>query len=208
MKQSNAIIGITGGIATGKSTVTKILLDKGFTVIDADKIAKKVVEIGEPCYVDIVDVFGKKILNEYLEIDRKKLGDIIFKDEEARKKLNRIVHPKVFDEIKKHINLNELKNKIIFLDIPLLIESIKEMGQNDIYADEIWLIYVELDTQIDRLMNRDKISKDEALMKINAQMSLEEKKQYADRIIYNDGTIEELKIKISKIIDEVEFKLV
>src|SRR5699024_5078503 len=111
------IIGITGGIATGKSTVTNFLIDKGYKVIDADKIAREVVEKGEIAYDEIVNYFGNNILKKDGSIDRKKLGEIIFNDQNKRTKLNSIVHPQVIKKIKENINLCSKNNNILFVDI-------------------------------------------------------------------------------------------
>ncbi|WP_204260310.1 dephospho-CoA kinase [Caloranaerobacter azorensis] len=117
------MIGLTGGIATGKSTVTRLLREFGYVVIDADKIAKEVVDVGKRAYLDIVKEFGEDILDENNRIDRKRLGEIIFKDEKKRRKLNQIVHPIVIQEMIDKIEQLSDDKDVIFLDIPLLIEE-------------------------------------------------------------------------------------
>ncbi|NLW22417.1 MAG: dephospho-CoA kinase [Tissierellia bacterium] len=195
------IIGLTGGIATGKSTVSSILQKLGFKVIDADKIARDVVEKGKPAYREIIHTFGKDILDEYGDINRRKLADIIFENPFHREKLNRIVHPYVFVTIKDSIAESECE-KIIFLDIPLLIEEMDKLKEHKIDIDEIWLVYVDERTQLDRLMKRDSISEEEALKRIRAQMPIEDKKKYATRIIDNRVDLERLKKQVEGIIDE------
>lgn len=205
MKQNNPkIIGITGGIATGKSTVTDILIKKGYIVIDADKIARQVVDIGLPAYEEVVSYFGKSILKEDGAIDRQKLGNQIFCDESSRKKLNDIVHPYVLSAIKKNIDKYIGEEKILFLDIPLLIEEIDKFQEHKIYFDEIWLIYVDEKTQLNRLLKRDGINEKEGIYKIKAQMPIDMKKDYATRIIDNRGD----KKALEKQIDDILFKII
>lgn len=204
MKQNKCIlIGLTGGIASGKSTVSSTLREKGYTVIDADKIAREVVEIDKPAYKEIVNFFGNEILCEDRTINRKILGRIIFNDESLRKKLNTITHPYIFQEIKRQINLHCSKKNLVFLDIPLLFEEYEMIKKYNICFDEIWLVYVDKNTQIRRLMDRDLITKEEALSKINSQMSLEKKREKSTRIINNQGDLLELKDKIEDILNKL-----
>lgn len=190
MIQNNcSIIGLTGGIGTGKSTVSKILIEKGFKVIDADKISREVVEVGKPAYKEIVEVFGSRILLEDKTLNRKKLGRLIFSSNSLRKLLNNIIHPYIWESIKLEIEKYCMNNEIIFLDAPLLIEELDKLDLYGIKLEEIWLVYTDLNTQLLRLMERDNISEEDAKGKINAQMNLEEKKMYADRIIDNSGDL-------------------
>lgn len=204
MKQNNCkIIGLTGGISTGKSTTANILLKKGYSLIDADKIAREVVEVARPAYIKIVEEFGEGILNEDKTINRKALGKLIFSNEEARKKLNNISHPYIFQSIKEKIEELSKDNSIIFLDIPLLFEVYSLLNEYGIRFDEIWLVYLDRDTQLERLMKRDKITKEEALRKINSQMDIEEKKKKASKIIDNRGDISSLEKQIDKLLKEL-----
>lgn len=204
MKQNKPIIiGLTGGIATGKSTVSKILIDKGYSLIDADKIAREVVDINEPAYLKIVDKFGLGILRDDKSIDRKALGRIIFKDEDARDSLNNIIHPYVFKTIKSEI-INLSRDKpIIFVDIPLLFEEFQEFEKYNIVFDEIWLVYLEEEIQINRLIKRDGISKAEALRKIQSQMAIDNKRARASKIIDNSGDTKDLYIQLNKLLVEL-----
>lgn len=196
------IIGITGGIATGKSTVSGIIVNMGYKVIDADKIAKDVVKIGKPGYQKIIDVFGKGILDENCNINRKKLGRLIFEDSILREKLNNIVHSFVLESIKDLIN--KYRNEsIIFVDVPLLIEEMDKLNEYEITFDEIWLVYVDESTQLDRLIKRDLISKDEAIKKIRAQIPIELKREYATRIIDNRKDLETLEEQVKNIVDKL-----
>ena len=204
MKPNNyKTIGITGGIATGKSTVTNIIKKTGYIVIDADKIARDVVEKNKPAYMELVDFFGEDILAKDRNIDRKKLGSIIFGDESLRKKLNEIVHPYVFQSIREEISKYGEMEKLIFLDIPLLIEELDNFKKHKIYFDEIWLVYIDKKTELNRLMKRDSIDENKALDKINSQISIEMKKEYVNRILDNRGNIKDLEEQIDKILKEI-----
>ena len=193
-------IGITGGIATGKSTVSEMVRELGFTVIDADVIARQVVEPGEEAYKQIIEKFGEDVLLVNGEIDRKKLGEIIFNHPEKRLLLNSIVHPfvrkKMLEEKERAIQNNE---KALFLDIPLLFES-KLFS----YVDKIIVVYVDEELQLQRLMKRNQLTKEEALSRIRSQISIEEKRQKADKVIDNRGTLEETKNQLITILKEWE----
>lgn len=203
MTQSKTkVIGITGGISTGKSTVTKILRKKGFKVIDADVISRAVLNIDEEAYCKVVKFFSRDILNDDKTINRKLLGEKIFKDKILRKKLNSITHPVIMKIIKEEIDLN-YNEDILFLDIPLLIEIYESLDKYDIYIDEIWLIYCDKETQIKRLMKRDEITLESARLKVNAQMDIEEKKKYADKIIYNTKDKEQLEKDIENLLNKM-----
>lgn len=203
MNQNNRkIIGLTGGIASGKSTVSNILKFMGFNVIDADVISREVVEIGKPAYFEIIEHFGRDIIDEDGNINRKKLGSIIFNDDNEREKLNLIVHPYIFAAIKDYIE-KDSESKIIFVDIPLLIEVLDDLQFHGIHFDEIWLVYVDEEIQLKRLMERDSIGKEEAIKRIEAQMPMCLKKKYATRIIDNSGEKNELERKVKKLVEEV-----
>lgn len=183
------IIGLTGSIATGKSTVSKYLIKKGYKVVDADKITHELMKKDNINYVEIVKHFGNSILDKYDEIDRKKLANIVFSDENKLNALNNLTHPNIFNKINETIE--ESDEKIIFLDIALLIEFIKNNIWN-ISLDEIWLVYVNKDIQLERLMKRNNFSEKEAKIRIKAQMDIDEKIKYSDFILYNDRDLEYL----------------
>ncbi|WP_282925978.1 dephospho-CoA kinase [Helcococcus kunzii] len=187
------VIGITGSIATGKSTVTDILKDLGYNVIDADKIAHQLMEVGNENYDAIVSYFGDKILNPDKSINRKKLGNIVFNDKKQLNKLNNLTHDNIFNKIKENIEF--YKNEIIFVDIPLLIE-LKIKGELSIEFDEIWLVYVDRQTQIERLAKRNNISYDEAEKLVNTQINIDDKVQYCDFILDNSKDIDYVKKQI------------
>lgn len=192
-----AIIGLTGGIASGKSTVSSLLKEKGFTVIDADVAARIVVQPGEEAYKKIVETFGKDILLENGDINRPKLGDLVFRNEQKRLQLNAIVHPAVRKQmlLEKEQAIRNGK-KTIFLDIPLLFES----GLTWM-VDKTIVVYVDENIQLQRLMKRNGLDKEAAEIRISAQMPLEEKASKADAVINNNGTIAETKQQLEHIIE-------
>ncbi|MDR7857047.1 dephospho-CoA kinase [Tissierella sp.] len=204
MKQNNVIlIGLTGGIATGKSTVSNIIIEKGYPLIDADKIAREIVQVNRPAYKEIVEVFGEKILNEDKTLDRKSLGNIIFSEKEAREKLNNITHPYIFETIKSEIKRLSREHNIIFLDIPLLFEQFDLIENYNIEFTDIWLVYVEKAIQINRLMKRDGISQDEALRKVESQMPIDVKRTRSSKTIINSGDIELLNKQVDELLLEL-----
>lgn len=182
----NKIIGLTGSISTGKTQVSNYLRDRGEKVIDADLIAREVVDLG-PVKEKIKKAFGNDIYKDD-ELDRKALGEIVFRDKEKRQVLNEIEHPEIY-----RIILEEIKNSKgrVFVDIPLLFESQHLNEKYGLDFDEVWLVYVNRETQVKRLIKRDRISRGYALEKINSQMSVEDKKIMADVIIDNSGSLEE-----------------
>ncbi|MFS0865233.1 dephospho-CoA kinase [Fredinandcohnia sp. 179-A 10B2 NHS] len=188
-------IGLTGGIASGKSTVSNMFKDMGIVLIDADVIARKVVEVGQEAYQQIVEAFGEDILLPDKTIDRAKLGSIIFYSEEKRLVLNSIVHPAVrkqmLKEKQEHI---ENEEKAIILDIPLLFES-----KLTALVDRTLLVYVDYDIQLERLMNRNNLSKQDAEARIKSQMPLKDKIPLADAVITNNGSIEETKAQLEEL---------
>lgn len=191
------IIGLTGGIASGKSTVSNMLKEKGITVVDADVEARLAVETGEPAYLKIVENFGSDILLPDGGIDRPKLGSIIFHNEEKRRVLNEIVHPEVRRRMndKKEIAVNR-GEKAVILDIPLLFESRLEY-----MADKTILVYVDATVQLSRLMSRNGLSREEAEARIKSQMDLKIKINLANAVIDNNGTIEETKKQLDSILE-------
>ncbi|MCP1125455.1 dephospho-CoA kinase [Bacillus sp. AFS018417] len=192
------VIGLTGGIASGKSTVSQMFQGFHVPVIDADIIAREVVEPGKEAYNEIVTAFGKEVLGENGELDRPKLGGIVFHNEEKRLLLNGIVHPAVRKEMnaQKDMYIRE-KAQAVVLDIPLLFES-KLTG----LVDKILLVYVDSETQLTRLMERNNFKEEEAKARIASQMPLEDKITLADEVINNNGTMEETKAQLSRILKE------
>lgn len=190
------VIGLTGGIASGKSTVANMLIDKGITVIDADIIAKQAVEKGMLAYRQIIDEFGEDILLENGDIDRRKLGALVFTNEQKRLALNSIVHPAVREEMLKRRD-ESIANQETFvvLDIPLLFESKLES-----LVDKIIVVSVTKELQLERLTKRNQLTEEEALSRIRSQIPLEEKVSRADNVIDNSGTLEETKQQLEEIL--------
>lgn len=185
--QMTKILGLTGGIASGKTTVSNYLRSLNIPLIDADLLARKVMRAGQPAVAEIVEVFGKGVLLANGEINRQELGRIVFESEDKRKELNRIVQYKIREEIQNEIE-TYLKDEptLIVLDIPLLYEENYERE-----VDEVMVVYVDSDTQKDRLLKRDKdLSEVDAINRINSQMALSEKAKRADVVIDNNGSVE------------------
>jgi dephospho-CoA kinase len=192
------IIGLTGSIASGKSTVSAMLTKLGITVIDADIEARLAVEPGEKAYNDIVSHFGTEVLEEDGKINRPALGSIIFNNEEKRLLLNSIVHPAVRERMAMKRQQAEAANeKAVVLDIPLLFES-KLTG----LVEKIIVVYVDEKTQLERLMSRNGFSEEEALSRIKSQTPLKEKVDLADEVIDNTGTIEQSRQQLKKILNK------
>lgn len=190
------VIGITGGIASGKSTISNIIRSLGFVVVDADIAAREVVMPGEPAYQKIIETFGEEILLENKEINRAKLGSIIFHNEEKRLILNSIVHPAVRQKMLADKDAAiERGEKTVFMDIPLLFES-----KLTYMVDRTILVYVDENTQLKRLIERNQLSKEDALARIQSQMPLSEKKALADAVIDNNGTIDQSKEQLLEIL--------
>ncbi len=181
------VVGLTGGIASGKSTVSRFLSDAGALIIDADQIARKVVEKGAPAYFDIVDHFGEEILLTNGTIDRKRLGDLIFNDAGKKALLNTIVHPRVNERTEQMLSHFARKSPgaVIVLDIPLLFEAGREKG-----LAETIVVYVPEAVQLERLMKRDGIDEKAAMARIRSQMPIEEKRKKATIVIDNGKDVE------------------
>jgi dephospho-CoA kinase len=187
------IIGLTGNMGTGKSTVARILVEKGILHIDADQLARDVVLPGEPAYADIVSYFGKEILDETGRIDRQTLGGIVFSDPGERIKLEKFVHPRIIERMDEIIE-SRSEGVDVVIDAPLLIEA----GLHDL-VDEVWVTDCARETQIERIGKRDSLSEEEILKRLSSQMSNEEKRSYADVVINTDGTKETLKERLDEL---------
>lgn len=181
------IIGLTGSIASGKSTVSSMFAALEIPVVDADKISRLVVEPGEQAYNAILKSFGDDILLPDNSINRSKLGSIIFANESKRKQLNDIVHPAVREKmLEERDQYIQDGHHCVVLDIPLLFES-----KLTDYVQTTIVIYVTEQTQLQRLMNREEYTEDEAYQRIHSQISMDEKKQLADIVLDNNGTKEQ-----------------
>ena len=190
------IAGLTGGIASGKSTVSGILADAGASIIDADKIAREVVRPGTPAHEDIASCFGLGILGADGKIDRQRLGDIIFNDPSKKARLDAIVHPWVHRRIEEKIAEISIAvpEAVVILDVPLLLET----GVNRNLA-ELIVVYVPEALQIQRLMARDQIDAAAALARIRSQMPIEQKRRMATIVIDNSGSLADTRTQSLKI---------
>jgi len=194
------VIGLTGGIASGKSTASSILKELGAIIIDADEVARKIVGKGRPALDEVKQYFGEKIILEDGNLNRKKLGSIVFSNHDLLKKLNEITHPYIIKEIINEINWYKKTDNdhVIILDAALLIEM-----KLTHLVDEIWLISIPEEVQLNRLMQRENISVNDAKKRIDAQMSLNDKKQYAHKIIDNSKDIDYLKVQLKESLSKV-----
>ena len=181
------VAGLTGGIASGKSTVSAFFEAAGAVIVDADKIAREVVQKGKSAWKDIVAAFGESVLLPDGEIDRAYLGHIIFNHPDQKEILNQIVHPEVFLETAARLKQIEstIFDAVVILDVPLLIESGMDKD-----LQEIIVVYVPENVQLQRLMKRDRLTEEQSLARIHAQMPIEEKKRRASLVIDNSGSRE------------------
>ena len=187
------IIGITGGIASGKSTVTNYLRQKGYQVIDADQVVHELQAKGGKLYQALVRWLGSAILNEAGELDRPKLSQLIFSSQENLAKSSQLQNDIIRQELANRRDQLAKTEETFFMDIPLLFEQ----DYAD-WFDEVWLVYVNPETQIKRLKARNGYSQEEAQQRLASQMKLEDKVPYADFVIKNDGNLEELIEQIDK----------
>lgn len=193
------VVGLTGGIACGKSTVANMFMKLGCVIIDADKVAREVVEPGEQGLEGVIRRFGKGILDEQGRLDRKALGNIVFSDEQARHDLNTILHPLIRQRMAdKKEEARKQNPPFILMDIPLLYES------NQVHTVEaVIVVYVPAHLQLKRLMERDQLTMQEAQQRIESQMPIEEKKQKADFIIDNSGTQADTLIQVQNLFNKL-----
>ncbi|WP_153721467.1 dephospho-CoA kinase [Sporosarcina cascadiensis] len=190
------IIGLTGSIASGKSTVANMLRDKGYPIVDADVIAREVVEPGSRLLDEIQSVFGKEVIREDGSLNREKLGNVVFGDENKRRRLNELMHPAIRGEmVRQKEQYIEQGFSTVIMDIPLLFES-----KLHSYVEKILVVSVRKELQKQRLMARNKLSDEEADARIASQLDLEIKEQGADAVIHNNGTIEETEQQLNRIL--------
>lgn len=181
------IIGLTGSIASGKSTVSRMLSELGYPIVDADQVARQVVEPGSKTLEEVVSVFSDEVLHENGTLNRPKLGELIFNDPISRKKLNDIMHPAIRKEmLRQRDAFVEQGHEIVIMDIPLLFES-KLLH----FVDKILVVSVTEKNQLQRLMQRNNLSEKEARARISSQLPMSLKEEGADAVIYNNGTLEE-----------------
>ncbi|HDC5593126.1 TPA: dephospho-CoA kinase [Staphylococcus aureus] len=191
------VIGLTGGIASGKSTVSELLSVFGFKVVDADKAAREAVKKGSKGLAQVREVFGDEAIDENGEINRRYMGDLVFNHPEKRLELNAIIHPIVRDimEEEKQEYLKQGYN--VIMDIPLLFENELENT-----VDEVWVVYTSESIQMDRLMQRNNLSLEDAKARVYSQISIDKKSRMADHVIDNLGDKLELKQNLERLLEE------
>ena len=190
------IIGITGGIASGKSTVTNFLRQKGFQVVDADAVVHQLQKPGGRLFEALVQHFGQEIILENGELNRPLLASLIFSNTEEREWSKRTQGEIIREELARLRDQLAQTEEIFFMDIPLLFEQ-----DYSAWFDETWLVYVEPDVQMERLMKRDQLSKDLAISRLSAQWSLEEKKGLASQVIDNNGSQDQLLAQLNSLLE-------
>jgi dephospho-CoA kinase len=190
------VIGVTGGIASGKSTVARIICHLGGKIIDADVIAKRIMRKGSRAFDEVVSCFGTGILNDRGGIDRKKLASIVFKDKELLRKLNEITHKYVANSVYRKLAklMAQGRTDFVVLDVPIPVEK----GFLDV-VDEVWVVTADKEVRIKRIMERGNLSREEAIDRINSQLGEEEYKRLADVVIENNGTREELEQNVARL---------
>jgi len=189
------VVGLTGGIGSGKSTVARMLADLGAKVVDADALARRAVEPGEPAWRDIVAEFGEDVLLPDRTIDRKKLGDIVFGDEIKRRRLNAITHPRIAAASQAEIGAHRAAGvPIVILEAALLVENGIHRG-----LDGLIVVAASPETQLRRLVARDGLSEDAARARIAAQLPLEEKVAAATHVVDNSGSLEETRRQVEAV---------
>ena len=190
------VIGLTGNIGCGKSVVARMFEELGARVIDADLIARLVVEPGEPAWNEIVQTFGEAILNSDGTINRGKLGEIVFNDKEKREALNRITHPRIIERIKELIEEFRKENvEVVIVEAALIVEK----GGMKPLINDLIVVTADEEAHIRRLIERNALSREEALSRIKSQMPLSEKVKYATYLIDNSGTLDETRKQVEEV---------
>lgn len=180
------ILGITGGIATGKSSVVNYIKGLEIPIVDADLIAREIVLPNRPALKVLVDCFGKQIIDEKGHLDRKKLGDIVFNDATKRQQLDELLAPYLQAEIKRQIEQYQGEHALVVVDIPLMYEK----GYDE-WMDQVAVVYCTPDQQVNRLMSRNHLTSEQAIRRIHSQLPIDIKKQMAEIVFDNSQTLEQ-----------------
>ncbi|OCX04245.1 dephospho-CoA kinase [Streptococcus dysgalactiae subsp. equisimilis] len=192
------MIGITGGIASGKSTVVAMIKEAGYQVIDADQVVHQLQEKGGRLYEALKQAFGNEILKEDGELNRKKLSEMVFSNPSHMATSSAIQNQIIKEELAAERDQLAQSQTVIFIDIPLLIE----LGYQD-WFDAIWLVYVDAQTQLRRLMARNHLREVDAKKRLSSQLSIEEKRPYASLVIDNSGDMETLRKQVHKALEQL-----
>ncbi len=196
-------LGLTGGIGSGKSTVAEILHSRNIPVIDADKVTHHIMSRGNSAYDPIIEHFGTSILGSDQEIDRKKLGQIVFSNQAQLRKLESIIHPKVRDEVlRRRSELSAKNHQFAVYDVPLLYEKNMES-----MFDDVILVYCTEEQQIERVQKRNNLSKEQVELRIEQQLPIDEKRKRANIVIDNTGTLDDLEIQTIKWLESYQAQL-
>jgi len=191
------IVGITGGIGSGKSTVGKLLSDRGFCVIDSDSIARELTSAGSPALAEIVERFGVDVLSPGGELDRVKMAAIVFSDSRKREVLERVLHPKIVEEL--HRRAVECGDRWVFALMPLLFEA----GLED-SVDRIWLCYSPAEIRLERVMKRDGVLREAVWARMSSQKPDEEKIERSDAVIDTSETLGDVELQVNRALEELE----
>ena len=189
------VIGLTGGIGSGKSTVSQFLVELGAAVIDADKVGHDALMSEAKLRQEIVAAFGKQIISPNGDIDRAKLGEIVFGNAESLSRLNQIMHPRMYNMVKAQLgDYRQRGVDVVVLEAPLLIEA-----DWTLLVDEVWVVLASEATVLRRLKEKYGFSRPQSLARIRSQLSAKERLKYADVVINNDGDLDQLKIKVEEL---------
>ena len=194
------VIGLTGGIGTGKSEVSRLLGELGAEVIEADKVAHEAYEPGTPGWREVVDAFGEGVLDADGRIDRKSLGGIVFGDEEARERLNAIIHPIVRRLLEERIAKLEREGaRVAVIEVPLLVEAIKQQSRWTRMLDEIWVVIAPEDQAVARVRARSGLDETAIRARIGSQATERERIEFADAVIDNSGSLRGLRREVTNL---------
>ncbi|MFS8523229.1 MAG: dephospho-CoA kinase [Limnochordales bacterium] len=193
------VAGLTGGIASGKSTVARMFAELGAAVVSADEIAREIVEPGQPAWEEIRGAFGDEVLNPDGTLNRRRLGAIVFADEARRRRLERITHPRIREVMARRIEDLAAGGTPVIAEIPLLFESEASLS----LVDVVIVVYADPELQLERLMARDGLGREQAEARMAAQMPIEEKVMRADFVIDNDGDLERTRAQVRRVWEEL-----
>ncbi len=195
-------VGLTGGIASGKSAVAEFLSQQQIPVVDADEVSRAVMRPGSSLFHDIVQAFGHEVLNQHGDLDRAVLGEKVFSNPQALERLNALTHPVIWAEMQRQVTDLEKVHPLVVVMVPLLLEN----GRQD-WVDEVWLVSLPRDVQKARLMQRNHLTEEQAEARISAQMPLEQKLALADRVIDNSGSLEQLHQSLLEVLRQAQHTL-
>ncbi|MBS2039323.1 dephospho-CoA kinase [bacterium] len=191
-------VGLTGGIASGKSAVAEILKNENIPVVDADEVSRAVMRPGSPLFLQIVQAFGHDVLNPEGDLDRVALGEKVFSNPQALERLNGLTHPVIWAEMQRQVRQLEQTHPVVVVMVPLLLEN----GRQD-FVDEVWVVSLPRDVQKARLMARNQLTEAQAEARISAQMPLADKLKLADRVIDNSGDQLQLRQSLLQLLNQL-----